>query len=564
MKKIVISCCLALAFVSTIVEARPISEETAKQIAQNWMHEKTGRQLMADELTTAFIKKVHSNTVYYIVNFSQGGWAIISGDDVAYPVVAFSYQGAYSTEEHPVQFDQWMENVTSEIHNGIIEKTAPLPTTESAWGRLNISPEHFAANLLSEPATPLQVSTTSAGPLLTTFWSQGTYYNASCPDNDDGYDDHVLTGCVATAMSQVMKYHNYPATGSGSHTYTHDIYGNQTANFSETTYNWASMPNELFDYNSNMAALLFHAGVSVEMNYGPDSSSASSKDVPNALITYFKYSDKLYYATKADYTESEWQALLHTELNNNRPIYYRGTGSGGHAFVCDGFDADDHFHFNWGWSDSSYDGYYYLNDLTPASRNYTLEQGAVIGIAPPEAVNLSYPYYESFENGIPSEYAVNSLHAEVVDDDFHPHYHFESKSLRLSTPNETDFNEDIKAVLNINVPAGGGELSFWVKRGYNSYASAWNQQSARLETQFGGNLLHTFYDGDYIDSEWVQFIQDLTPWAGSNIKLIVQQTVYSSTHYEWTYLDDIEITVSSGNNTPLPLSVINLLLLNKQ
>ena len=546
MKKVITSCCLLFILGITIADARPINEQRAKQVALNFMSEKSGRLLATEDLTTAFIEKINSDTVYYVVNFSQGGWAVISADDVAYPIVAFSYQGMYSTQNHPVQFDQWMENVTNEIHTAITQKAVSLPETEMAWNRLNVSTDSFNAKSLSY----------SVAPLLTTTWDQGAYYNASCPVAATGPGGHVWAGCVATAMAQVMKYHNYPATGVGSHSYVDDTYGTQSADFEATSYDWASMPNVLSGHNTDVATLLYHAGVSVDMDYGVSGSGANvSYDATNALKTYFKYNDGLYFASKSDYTDNEWQDLLHTELNNGRPILYRGSGTGGHAFVCDGFSNDDYFHFNWGWS-GWYNGYFYLNDLTPTEYNFTNDQGGIMGITPSVDPSLTYTYFEGFENGLPSEMDISGSYATIVGDTFHGG----SNSLRLNSSTELGSTLNV-ALLNINVPSQGAQLSFWVKRGYDPGASSYNQQTAWLETQFGSTVLHSFYDGDYNDSHWVQFTLDLLPWAGSNIKLVIEQYRNSSSWLEWTYLDDIEITTTSDRGFAMP--AILFLLLNK-
>ncbi|WP_339137453.1 MAG: C10 family peptidase [Candidatus Electrothrix sp. GW3-4] len=547
MKKTVFLGSWICVFVTVLfAEARPINETEARQVALNWMAEKSGRQQSESDLTTAAIERNGPNAVYYVINFARGGWIIISGDDVAYPVVAFSYQGTYSTAEddRPVQFNQWMGKVAAEIHNAVVERSVPLPEAQVSWSRLNVDSESF---------TPAPLLDFDIAPLLTTTWDQGTYYNASCPADAAGPGGHVWAGCVATAMAQVMKYHNYPATGFGSHSYVDASYGNQQADFGATTYNWTSMPDSLSTYNADVATLLYHAGVSVEMAYGTDGSGASTSDAATALKTYFKYSDKLYFASKTDYTDTEWQTLLQTELNNGRPIIYRGDGSGGHSFVCDGLLGEDYFHFNWGWS-GDYNGYFYLNDLTPGSHDYTNNQGGIMGITP-AVVNLTYPYGESFEEGMPSDWSVNGTRASLVTDDAQDG----TTSLRLSSPAETNFNEENYAVLNINVPEQGGELSFWVKRGYNPDASDYNQQSAWLETQFGGTVLYSFYDGDFNDSQWVQLSKDLSPWAGSNIKLIVQQFNSSTTYYQWTSLDNVSITTTTNNITPLPAIMLLLL-----
>jgi len=373
MKKAIVCCLLFIFCCIHSVSARPVSEEKAKRIALNWVLEKWGRQLEISTLKTSALAKVESNNLYYVLSFPQGGWIIVSADDVAYPIIAFSYTGSYSAQEHPIQFDEWMDNVQKEISDAIIQYSLPLPEADIIWQRFNVSTDEFSALKLSEYAV---------NPLLTTTWNQGTYYNASCPVDANGSGGHVWAGCVATAMAQVMKYHNHPLTGSGSHSYFDNSYGTQSANFGATTYNWDSMPNSLSGHNRAVATLLYHAGVSVEMDYGVDGSSASTRyDTVNALKRYFKYSNDLYYASRSFYSTSDWKALLRTELNNNRPILYRGSGSGGHAFVCDGYSNSDFFHFNWGWG-GYYDGYFYLSDLTPDSRNYNHRQGAIFDIEP--------------------------------------------------------------------------------------------------------------------------------------------------------------------------------------
>lgn len=202
-------------------------------------------------------------------------------------------------------------------------------------------------------------------------------------------------------MAQVMKYHNYPAQGTGSYSYSHSVYGSLSANFGATTYNWSAMPNDLSSYNDGVATLLYHCGVSVEMDYGPKGFSANvSSDAKNALIMYFRYDSSMYYAERAEYLSSDWINLLKTELNARRPILYRGTGTGGHAFVCDGYKDIEYFHFNWGWS-GAMDGYYYLNDLTPQNAynnlNFTQDQGALIGIKPSSAPTPTCTYAASPE-----------------------------------------------------------------------------------------------------------------------------------------------------------------------
>jgi hypothetical protein len=137
---------------------------------------------------------------------------------------------------------------------------------------------------------------------------------------------------------------------------------------------------QVTSYNTAVATLLYHVGVSIDMNYGPSSSGCSPSKIATGFGTYFKYKP-VTFVYRSSYSPSVWQGKLTTDLNAARPIVYTGTGTGGHAFVCDGYTGTDYFHFNWGWNGSS-DGYFYLDDLTPDSHNYNVNQGAILGIEP--------------------------------------------------------------------------------------------------------------------------------------------------------------------------------------
>ena len=175
----------------------------------------------------------------------------------------------------------------------------------------------------------------SVAPLLVTAWTQSYPYNILCPadTNASGYGDHVVVGCVATAMSQVMRYWKYPETGTGSHSYYHN-YGVLSADFGNTTYQWDSMPYRL-DSSSTagqidaVATICYHAGVSVNMNYTPTGSgshviSYGIEDLPcaeSALKTYFRYNPMLYGLHKGSYSDAEWDAMVRDELDEGRPVY---------------------------------------------------------------------------------------------------------------------------------------------------------------------------------------------------------------------------------------------------
>lgn len=206
-----------------------------------------------------------------------------------------------------------------------------------------------------------------------------------------------MTGCVATAMAQVMNYHQWPKQGTGSHTYTTATHGlNVGWNFEMTTFDWDNMLDDyVFDESAEaenaVATLMAAVGVAVEMNYTPNASGALSSAVAPAMRDYFSYDDAITYRRRDWYGLMEWEDMIYDEIVNVGPVYYDGANSGsGHAFVCDGYSSDGYFHFNWGWGGIS-DGYFRLTALDPASQGiggstsgYNWSQGILTGAQPPQ------------------------------------------------------------------------------------------------------------------------------------------------------------------------------------
>jgi len=373
MRKIIISQVFSLLFVLSSY-AGQIDVNNAKNVAKNFYWEKVtlskGMDYNNINLSLVYARSEGNIPVYYIFNVNQDdGFVIIAADDDVYPFLGYTFTGKYIDNiEQPINFIEWMDHNKDQI---LFVKENGLQADEQiseAWNKYQTKPQ---------PTDPIL----GVNPLLTTTWDQGTYYNASCPVDNAGPGGHVWAGCVATAMGQVMKFHNHPEQGTGSHSYYCSPYGTLSANFGATTYNWTSMPNSLYSHNSAVATLLYHCGVSVEMMYGPDGSGAYTSDTRSALINYFSYSSTAQYKQKAYYSTSGWEALLRDELEASRPMIYRGQGTGGHAFVCDGYQGTNHFHFNWGWSGYA-NGYFYVSNLNPGGYNFTTLQAAVIGIQP--------------------------------------------------------------------------------------------------------------------------------------------------------------------------------------
>jgi len=314
--------------------------------------------------------------LYYIFEAdNQQGFIIVSGTDLVIPVLGYSFTGGFSEHNQPPAFRNWMEHWQEQISYMIENIDEPDPEIQRAWN-----------DLLAVPATKGASQLDEVTPLLATAWSQECYYNAYCPADIYGPCGNALVGCVAVAMSQIMKYWDHPVSGNQiPGYYAGDDYG-CLPDIESSAYDWSNMPSTLTSFNSGnevdaVAELLYHAGVAVNMNYGSDGSGAYSIDAKNALYSYFNYSSSMQQVSRLYIDEESWVQLIMNELDNQRPVYYGGSGTIGHAFVCDGYQDTSYFHFNWGWGGNS-DGYFYLNDLTPGGEDFNSSQTAIIGISP--------------------------------------------------------------------------------------------------------------------------------------------------------------------------------------
>ena len=363
-----------------IAMAAPVDVTKARTAALNFLKSADPAGTQLSEKSLVDITSATTFHEFYIFSVNAKGFVLVSGDDRALPILAYSLKDSFVAKEMPEHVKDWLEGYEQQIAD-MRERDIPAgPEVTDAW-----------YGLLEEGDTPLPLSS-PVTPLVTTTWNQSPLYNNLCP-YDSRYGSRTVTGCVATAMAQIMRYWSWPVSGSGAYTYTHSTYGTLSANFN-TVYDWSNMPTAL-DTSSTSAeiaatALLnYHCGVAVRMDYGPSATGGSGAYITGgenyhsagfALKSYFKYKTREAYERNYDYTS--WIALLKNELDNNRPILYGGRGSsGGHAFVCDGYNSDDKFHFNWGWG-GSYNGYYTIGSLNPGRYTFNSSVQIIIGIEP--------------------------------------------------------------------------------------------------------------------------------------------------------------------------------------
>ncbi len=360
---------------TTLLFCTPVSLDQARRVAQNITVEKSGQSRGLAE--SGWLSNDAQSHIY-LINLMPEGYVLVSGDDAAQPVLGYNFDTKWNDATVPIQLKSMLKNWQEQLAYIITNRLAADAEIRSQWQRLDVVADRFVP----------QISTRDVAPLLTSTWGQQGYYNDLCPSG-------TPVGCVATAMSQIMRYWAYPATGSGTHSYVHPVYGTQSADFGATTYNWAAMPNAVGSANISVATLCYHAGVAVDMDYDPTGSGAYSFDVPPALINYFRYKNTAVLRYKSAYADATWHSMMQGELNSRRPIYYAGSGpEGGHAFVLDGWQGTNYYHVNWGW-DGYYNGYYYLTALNPGGSSFTNNQEAVIGIQPNE---VSLTLLEDFES----------------------------------------------------------------------------------------------------------------------------------------------------------------------
>jgi len=371
-----------------LTNAGTITVNAAQTVAQNYYNRHAVIQVQNPPLVYTEKTSGGDTAIYFIFNINlNDGFVIVSADDAALPIIGYSKTGHYDTTNISPEFAFHMNKYKQQILSikaNNLQATTDIQNKWQLWGNI--------------PAHNSLMTTIVVNPLTSTTWDQSPNYNALCPGGS-------VTGCVATTMAQIMKFWNYPCVGTGSHSYCDctsggysQDYGTLSANFAHT-YNWSAMPNSVTSANNDVATLMSDCGISVNMDYSPSGSGAYVIGLDNntaeyAFINYFGYnSNTINGIYKTNYTDSAWIATLKIELNNSRPIQYAGFGSsGGHTWVCDGYDSDNLFHMNWGWG--GYDnGYFALNALNPAGTGYDFNSGdeALIGIQPAPAPNLCAP-----------------------------------------------------------------------------------------------------------------------------------------------------------------------------
>ena len=367
---------LLIWLMSGIMQAAPVSESKARAIVAQFMAQKKLGNI-ATAAPRMLRGKASAQPALYVFNSEKAGcgWVIVSGDDRTRPVLGYSDSGSYDPNNVPENMQAWLDQYVEEI--------ASLDEGETSTYQGETSSTIKAGSPVS--------------PLLSSQWDQGAPFNLQCPKVGSYY---CVTGCVATAMAQIMYYHKWPTTTSQTipsyHSYQ-DIYSFNLDALPTTNFIWSAMKNYYSSSETDLSLaaigevskLMRYCGQSVEMGYSPNGSGANAYS--EVYVDYFRYSPRARKLFRVDYSYSQWENFILNELRANRPVVCVGyKHSSGHCFVCDGYDGNGYYHFNWGWRGNG-DGYFSLTSLNPnasgigsavGNNGYVIGNQIIIGLEP--------------------------------------------------------------------------------------------------------------------------------------------------------------------------------------
>ncbi|MBR3451886.1 MAG: C10 family peptidase [Muribaculaceae bacterium] len=364
---LMVMCLLAI----TTVWAGPVGERQARKIAEKFMSDRSMQSTTLKKVRKAPMTAAANNekAAYYVFNADRGGYVIVAGDDRAPAVLGYSDNGTFDNQDVPEAMQVMLDGYAAQL------------------------------TALEQGAKPAQQLTSGRPikPLVKSEWSQNEPYNTLFPVLSSGR--RAVVGCVATALAQVMYYWKWPAQPTrpiAAYTSNYlQIYMPELTD--EVVFNWDAMQNnyETSDIESDgakaVATLSLYCAQALQMDFYGSSSGASSGSISSAAATYFDYDASAHLVSRTNYSAQDWADLLYSELVAGRPVIYSASKhTGGHAFICDGYDGNGMFHINWGWNGSS-NGYFLLNVLNPDAQGtgsasgaygYIMEQEAVVGFQP--------------------------------------------------------------------------------------------------------------------------------------------------------------------------------------
>lgn len=317
-------------------------------------------------------KLTYNSGDVFVFSTAGSGYLALPADDRAPAVLGYSTSGSADAASMPPVMKWWLGEYSRQLRAAGVS----VPTARSA-----------------------SAERAKIWPMLTSEWNQSAPFNDMCPEIDG---KRAVTGCVATALAQVMRYHQWPEQGTGRNEYT-SAGTDVSLDFSSVTFDWVDMADTYAASsadavaNGAVAQLMFACGVAVDMQYGTSESGASVFAVAKAMSEYFGYDAAVRYVSRDYYGLEEWEDYVYSQLRDYGPVQYSGqSNDGGHSFVCDGYDAGGYFHINWGWGGMS-DGYFLLTALDPGQQGiggstsgYNFDQSIIACVSKPKTGSVPY------------------------------------------------------------------------------------------------------------------------------------------------------------------------------
>lgn len=393
-KYIVLTMMLVL---SVVAGAESITRQQAEQLARQFitkqgMYGALSQAEPHQARARALLKGSSQDGCYYVFNIGTNeGFVIVSGDDRTPAVLGYSDKGSFDMDRLPSNVAAWLEGYADQIRylrkKASAEPTAPVSVRSDA-PLMTMTRAPWAVKKEPRPAI---------SPMITSKWDQFSPFNDLCPVVDG---QHCVTGCIATALAQIMYYHKWPQAAT-TEIPGYTVKGKSVSypGLPATTFNWAAMtdnPATGTPAGDAVAKLMQYCAFGCQADFGIDNTSIYNNEPENALKNYFHYGAGVKYVERQTYSNENWESLIYTELEANRPVLYTGQsyvaeldGNVGHAFVVHGYDGNGYYAVNWGWGQSvDQDGYYLLDAMDPADLGagggvggYNYDQTAIIGIS---------------------------------------------------------------------------------------------------------------------------------------------------------------------------------------
>ncbi len=377
---------------TTSLFAGPVGKEEAKAKALAFLNGTVSQRAGVAKAPRRLqdLSLASSGDAYHVFNIgASNGFVIVSGSDLTPDIIGYTDEGAFDAQNIPDNMKEWLQEYTNQI----------------AWMEKQGEATASASKVRKAPAGVKA----AIAPLIQTKWNQGNPYNYYCPNFVTS--TKCVTGCMATALAQLLYYHHqkdgFP-TGTKADVAEYDCFTNWSGSYVHvdacpaSDFAWDKMQltytgkeEAASDAKAQaVAKLMQYCGAAINMDYADESNggSSASSDIVEPLITYFGFDERVKLCSRTNYTIVEWESLIYQELVEKRPVILTGQSTGGgHAFICDGYDADGYFHINWGWGGTG-NGYYLLNIANPhetgigagtSSDGYTMKQDALIGLEKP-------------------------------------------------------------------------------------------------------------------------------------------------------------------------------------